>query len=114
MVKQTINVVSRQSKAKESRFVMHKIHRQQPSKRVGKLRCPKSNNGKLNRAMKATSKSIMKVQRVCSILSAGDLLKLADNSLSNATKGEQLAILQPRKNESSRKRSKDVSHGTSD
>jgi hypothetical protein len=87
MVKQTINVVSRQSKAKESRFVMHKIHRQQPSKRVGKLRFRKSNNGRLNRAMKATSKSIMKVHRVCSVFSAGDLLKLADNICKQRNKG---------------------------
>lgn len=87
MVKQTINVVSRQSKAKESRFVMHKIHRQQPSKRVGELGCPKSNNGRLNRAMKATSKSIMKVQRVCSIFPAGDLLKHADNISKQRNKG---------------------------
>jgi hypothetical protein len=66
---------------------MHKIHRQQPSKRVGKLGCPKSNNGRLNRAMKATSKSIMKVQRVGSIFPAGDLLKHADNISKQRNKG---------------------------
>jgi hypothetical protein len=37
--------------------------------------------------MKATSKSIMKVQRVCSIFSAGDLLKLADNICKQRNKG---------------------------
>jgi hypothetical protein len=37
--------------------------------------------------MKATSKSIMKVQRVCSIFSAGDLLKHADNISKQRNKG---------------------------
>ncbi|KAL9345904.1 hypothetical protein Peur_060757 [Populus x canadensis] len=78
MVKQMINVVSRQSKAKESRLLCTRFIGNNPAK--GWVICS---------SMLTTSQS-------------------------NATKGEKLAILQLRKNESSRKRSKDVSHETSD
>ncbi|KAJ6894491.1 hypothetical protein NC652_028301 [Populus alba x Populus x berolinensis] len=76
-ITKTINVVSRQSKAKESGFVCTRFIGNNPAK--GWV--------------------------ICSSLLTTSL---------NATKGEKLAILQPRKNERSRKRSKDVSHETSD